>query len=133
MLTTETPSSVAKREHARVQPCLLEALCLAGVIDKLGLPSRLYPIDRDPNPGDATVALELAPERRLRSGKVQPPGSHEGIVEHRRHIIGRGLEPGAPVLERRGVMEPEVFDVGDGEVPRREDPVEHLGQRRRYG
>src|SRR5436190_21877868 len=47
-------------------------------------------------------------ERRLRAGKIEPPGADERLAEHPCDIIGRRLEAPAPVLQRGRVVPPEI-------------------------
>src|SRR6185312_13131534 len=60
-----------------------------------------------------------------RAGEVQPPHTHEFIVEHAAHALRARLEELEPVSERARIVQPQVLHIENGKVPRLEQ-LHHL-------
>src|SRR6267143_5907452 len=67
-----------------------------------------------------------------RFGEVEPPGSHEFRAEHFGYLLLALLESRQPVLQCFCIVEPQVFDIQDGQIPRFKD-LHDLAQRGRVG
>lgn len=57
-------------------------------------------------------------ESRNRPGEIKPPRSHEMRTEHFTYLIGRFLKSIQPIFQGPRIMQPQIFDIEDGQVMR---------------
>src|ERR1700722_14424231 len=66
------------------------------------------------------------------TGQIPPPHAHEDLIEARAHLIDGGFVAGQPLAQGERIVQTNVLNVDDRQIPGLED-LHHLAARGRVG
>src|SRR4051812_2980574 len=56
-------------------------------------------------------------ERSDGAGEIQPPHADELLVKHLRNLVARAVVQVHPMTQRAGIVQPDILDIQDREIP----------------